>query len=148
MIKQSVVNEILGTWILESIFYKDANGERIGLYGDNPNGILMYDKHGYMHAQIAYKNRKKLSSTALKSSGSTSEKIEAFDTYMAYYGRYFETEPGTVIHKIEACLLPDWEGLELIRYCTITDDKLYIRTPEMQVSDIKTVIEVIWKRMV
>ncbi len=147
MDKKSVKEEIVGTWKLQSIFYKDAEGKKIDLYGENPNGILMYDKLGYMNAQIGQKNREKMSSAAL-SGGSDSEKVKAFDSFMAYYGKYYEKEPGEIIHVVDACLIPNWEDQDEIRYCDINGDTLYITTPTTVINSHETVIEVFWKRLI
>ncbi len=147
MNKKSVKEEIVGTWKLQSIFYKDAEGKKIDLYGKNPNGILMYDKLGYMNAQIGQKSREKMSSAAL-TGGSDSEKVKAFDSFMAYYGKYYEKEPGEIIHEVEACLIPNWEKEDEIRYCEINGETLYITTPTTVINNHETVIEVFWKRLI
>jgi len=144
--EKSVKEEIVGTWKLLSIFYRDMEGKKIDLYGEKPNGILMYDRHGYMNAQIGKAGREKMSTAAL-SGGSNNEKLLAFDTFMAYYGKYYEKEPGTIIHEVEACLIPNWEEMEEIRYCKIAGNKLYISTPETVVNKCNTVIEVVWERV-
>lgn len=145
MYDKSVKDEIVGTWKLLSIFYRDREGNKVNLYGENPNGILMYDKHGYMNAQIGNSMREKMSSAAL-SGGDDAEKLKAFNTFMAYYGKYYEREPGMIIHEVEACLIPNWEGQEEIRFCKIAGDLLYITTPETTIDSIDTVIEVVWKK--
>jgi hypothetical protein len=143
----SVKEHVVGTWKLLSIFYWDKAGNKVNLYGDKPKGILMYDKHGYMNAQLGYSEREKMSTAAI-GGGTKEEKLKAFDTFMAYYGKYYEREPGVVVHEIIAGSIPNWEGQDQIRFCKIVDGFLHISTPEMIVNGITTIIEVVWKKEV
>lgn len=138
--------KIVGTWKLKSIFFRNENDQPINLYGENPNGILMYDNYGYMNAQIGFSNREHMSSDKL-TGGTDKEKLKAFDTFMAYYGKYYEKEPGVIIHQVEGCLIPNWVGEDEIRYCKIDKNLLYISTPETLINNFKTKIEVIWERV-
>ena len=139
------MSELIGTWILESIYYKDANNEKVNLYGDDPNGILMYDAHGYMNAQIGYKNREHLGRDELNSN-SSNKKQQAFDTFTAYYGTYKIIDNKTVVHTVIGCTIPDWEKGDEIRFFSISGNKMKINTPETKINGFNTVIEVEWLR--
>ena len=145
MIKKSVIPQIIGTWKLECIYYKTPKNVKVDLYGTNPNGILMYDKFGYMNAQIGFSERSHLKEMNPEDDDL---KIASHDTFMAYYGKYYEKEYGVIIHEVEGCLKPSWEGMNETRYVTINDDILYITTPETIIDGVNTIIEVFWKRVV
>ena len=142
---KSAIPEIIGTWLLESIYYINRQGKRIDLYGEHPRGILMYDKHGYMNAQLGQSDRTHLQQLSEESTGL---KEQSFDTFMAYYGKFYEKEPGVIIHDVIGCMKPSWEGLQEIRIIDIQEDRLYITTPTMQLDGSETKIEVYWKRVI
>lgn len=138
-----ITEKIIGTWILQSIFYKDSKGEKVNLYGENPNGILMYDKFGFMNAQIGNSNR-----TLLKESDVESQetKVKSYDTYIGYYGTFFKKDKNTIIHKVIGCQKPDWEGEEEVRIVSTQGNVLYITTPPTTINGHETKIEVYWER--
>jgi hypothetical protein len=145
MENKAIKDKIIGTWRLIAIYYKDDNDNKTNLYGEDPIGILMYDEFGNMNAQLGYRHRELMSSAAL-SGGTKKEKSRLFDQYMAYYGKYYEKEPGVVIHSVEGCMIPNWEGGDQIRYAKVDGDLLYISAPRMTVGERETVLEVVWER--
>ncbi len=139
-------HSIIGTWRLKSIYYKNGDGDKTNLYGENPLGILMYDISGYVNAQLGSNNRlgmKSNNGNAL----TTKDKEGAFDSFMAYYGKYYEKEPGVMIHQIEGCINPNWLNKDEIRYFRLKGDILEISTPKIYINGIEAVIEVLWKRV-
>jgi hypothetical protein len=60
--------------------------------------------------------------------GTPEEKIAAFDNFIAYCGTY-EVQDSTVVHHVEASLLPNVVGTDLVRTFTISDDELRVTTP-------------------
>lgn len=142
--ENTIISRITGTWELISIFYKDNNNNKIDLYGANPRGILIYDKNGYMSAHLGASDRSWFKD---KDPEDNSYKIASHDSFMAYYGKYYEKEPGTIIHKVEGSLKPWWEGMELIRYAVLEENTLYIYTPETEIDGMKTKIEVFWTKL-
>lgn len=140
----STIDRIIGTWKLKEIFYKNQKDNKINYFGPNPKGILMYDSFGYMNAQLGYLGR-----NHLKNQDPEDDKIKiaAYDSYMSYYGKYYETEPGTIIHKIEGCSNPSWEGTEETRYVIVDEEILYITTPQLKIDETITKLEVYWERV-
>jgi hypothetical protein len=49
---EHLTQKIIGTWKLVSWTYVDAEGNSFDFFGADSDGILMYDKHGYMNAQL------------------------------------------------------------------------------------------------
>ncbi len=138
--------KIIGTWKLVSWKYKNEKGEKHHFFGKQPKGILMYDVHGYMNAQLMRKGRKSFASRAL-TSGSMNEKSDAFLSYFAYYGRYEETGPGQIVHIVEGSLMPNWVKDKQIRYVKIEKDILSITTPPILSGDANIIHRIKWKRM-
>jgi hypothetical protein len=141
----ALLNEIMGSWILKSMTFNDNDGKEVDLYGKSPMGILTYDKSGYMNAQMGYCNRQNFQHQSL-GEGSTEEITNAYKTYMAYYGKYYEKEPGMIIHKVEGCLFPNWQGKEEIRYARIEDGLLIITTLPMLVGSGEVILKAVWRR--
>ncbi|NBC81770.1 MAG: hypothetical protein GVY19_00155 [Bacteroidetes bacterium] len=145
MEQRSLIGEIMGTWLLQSLCQVTHNGERTDIYGTDPAGILMYSSAGYMNAQLGFGKRRIMSSGNIMG-GTREEKAEAFDSYMAYFGKYYEREPGTIIHVVEGCTIPNWIGQKEIRYAHINNNLLTITTPETESQGNITHLEVIWER--
>lgn len=138
--------KIIGTWKLVSWIYKGRQGEDIHYFGEHATGILMYDIAGYMNAQLMKADRTPFSSTALD--GSTQqEAFSAFNSYIAYYGKYHEERPGEITHMVEGSLFPNWMGNKQVRYGRIEDDHLILHTPPMRVAGNDIVFYITWKRV-
>lgn len=143
--KSSLLSQIEGTWLLVSMTYEDKDSNIIDLYGRNPFGILMYDKWGYMNAQMGYNTRKLFASDSL-AEGSPEEIKSAYTSFMAYFGKYHEASPGVIIHKVIGCMFPNWQEKEEIRYAAIQDGLLIISTPPILFKDSDIVIKAVWRR--
>lgn len=141
----SIIESLKGSWMLVSMSYENKNGETVHLYGENPIGILTYDNNGYMNAQMGFRHRSNFTTDSL-GDGSSEEIISAYKSYMAYFGRYYEKEPGVIVHQVEGCLFPNWQNHNEIRYATIKNDLLIISTPEIIFDNYSIIIKAVWKR--
>jgi hypothetical protein len=145
MNRESMLDKIVGTWKLVSIYFLFDDGTHKDMYGDSPIGILMYDNSGYMNAQLGSNHRQ----DTFKDPNAMVDpllKSRIFDSYMAYYGTYYEEVPGKVIHVVEGCTNPTWIGEKEIRFVDVKGDTLKIWTPKTVYDGKKAVIEVIWQR--
>jgi hypothetical protein len=116
--------QFIGTWKLVSTDYRDMNGSQRYPYGENPVGMLIYDADGHMAVQIMRRDR-----PAIAAIEETSlEQIQlAFGGYTACFGTYDVNEQeGSVIHHLEACLLP-WYGGDQKTYFEFTGNRLTLR---------------------
>jgi hypothetical protein len=138
--------KIVGTWSLISMTYKDKDEKTMYFFGENPKGYLTYDPNGIINVQFMMNNRKNFGSEVY-GSGTPSEIQEAFGSYQAYFGRYYEMEAGVITHEIEGCIFPNWSGKKEIRYARVEGDKLYLTTPPTQVGDQVITVVALWKRM-
>jgi hypothetical protein len=143
---KSIKEEIVGTWKLVSWTYQNEKGEVIDYFGKNPVGILMYDKYGYMNAQLMTSNRTKFASEAID--GGTNEEMgQAFKTYLAYFGHYVEAEPGAVVHTVLGSLFPNWLEQQHVRYGQIDGDKLVLSTPPISADGREIVFYITWRKI-
>jgi Lipocalin-like domain len=126
-------DKFVGVWRLLSIEYRTDDGAVVeSPYGAEPEGTIMYDSLGNMAAQIGRKDRPRFSSSD-RMAGSVEEKKTAFETYIAYFGRYHVDErERTVTHEVQQALFPNWTGSKQVRYYTFADRKLTLRTPPFQ----------------
>jgi hypothetical protein len=141
-----VKDKIIGTWSIVSIISRGKDGKAIQLFGENPKGVLTYDINGIVSLQFMMNERKNFSSNIYEAA--TPEEIQAaFKSYQAYYGQYYEKEPGVIVHVIEGCIFPNWSGKSEICHASIEGDKLYLTTLPMQLADRLISIKAVWQRV-
>jgi hypothetical protein len=143
--KESIKQKIVGTWKLVSWKYTSENGEETDFFGERPFGILMYDNRGYMNAQLSKLGRANFHSESL-TGGSLEEMRDAYLSYAAYYGKYYENSPGEIIHVVEGSLFPNWVGHQEIRYGKIKGEYLILSTPPIKAQGKEIIFNVTWER--
>jgi hypothetical protein len=144
--KDFIKEKIVGTWSLVSWVYTDEAGKTIHYFGEHATGILMYDKNGYMNAQLMKADRPSFASDAI-SGGTSIETQNAFNTYLAYFGKYYENTPGEIVHIVEGSLFPNWLGNKEVRYGRIEQDLLILSTPPIDAQDRKITFYITWRRI-
>jgi hypothetical protein len=140
-----IKEQIIGTWKLISWTYKNEKGEEVHYFGKNSTGILMYDEHGYMNAQLMKENRAAFASDSING-GSPEETYGAFHSYLAYFGKYYEEKPGEMTHIVEGSLFPNWVGNKEIRYGKIEGNRLVLSTPPIQAGESEIIFYITWER--
>jgi hypothetical protein len=140
-----IAKQIIGTWKLVSWTFKNEKGEEIHYFGKNSTGILMYDANGFMNAQLMKEERPRFASDSING-GSPDETFGAFHSYLAYFGRYYEKNPGEVTHIVEGSLFPNWLGNEEIRYGRIEGERLILSTPPIRAGEAEIVFNIVWQR--
>lgn len=143
---KKVGKKILGAWELVSWVYQNEHGENINYFGNEPKGILLYDKSGYMSVQIATENRPEFESEGINA-GKKKEMAAAFSTYLSYFGKYVESEPGVYEHTVEGTLFPNWLGKKEIRYARLKGDTLVLSTPPTPTKSGDIVFNITWKKI-
>ncbi len=138
--------KFLGTWKLVSAEYRRANGEVIEIYGENPAGLLMYDTDGNMAIQIMNRGRPKFA--VADRLGGTPEQIQAaFRGYLAYFGTYtVGEEKHTVTHHLEGALLPNWVGVDQVRFFELDGNRLTLRTPPLMIGGAEATGYLVWEK--
>lgn len=144
--KEFVKDKIIGTWKLVSWTYRDADDQIINFFSDQPSGILMYDKSGYMNAQLMQSGRTNFQGGSLLN-GTLQETDSAYRSYAAYFGKYYEDAPGELTHVVEGSLYPNWVGQKEIRYARIESGHLILSAPPVTINGHETVFYVKWKRV-
>jgi hypothetical protein len=144
--KQSIGENIVGTWKLVSWVYENDRHETVHYFGENATGILMYNQEGYMNAQLMKSGRKPFTTDSI-SGGTPGETFDAFNSYLAYFGKYYEEKPGEIVHIVEGSLFPNWVGKKEVRYGSIENDRLILSTPPIQAGEKKIIFYITWQRI-
>jgi hypothetical protein len=139
--------ELVGTWTLESFTAANPAGGKRFPHGADPVGQLIYTAEGSMSAVLTRRSRPKFASADL--AGGTQEELRwAFEGLEAYAGRYeVDADRGTVIHHLEVCRYPNWEGSSQLRYFRLTGDCLLLTTLPMNAGGREWVYTLCWRRM-
>lgn len=138
---------VIGTWKLLSWVSEDAeSGTITNVFGERPNGYLIYTAGGRMTVNISADGRKPLSGDRF--STPTEERALAFSTNIAYSGTYDITPEG-VMHHVEVATFQNWVGTDQFRYAVIEGDTMNVKTPPIKgPPDGKTkVMTLVFKRL-
>jgi len=135
-------DKLIGTWKLVSASSTTKTGERSETpYGPNPVGFLTYTADGRVTALISYGGRKSLSVGAHQE-----EQAEAFETFLAYGGRY-ALSGDKVTHYIEISSIQNYVNKELVRSIRFQGDQITLVTPPTPVNGKVQTVELIWERL-
>ena len=137
--------ELLGTWQLESwtIGYSDRDDFSYP-YGEDPQGLLLYSKDGWMSASIARKERAGFAEDVNFRKIPDSDKGEAFSSYFHYAGRY-RVHEGDVIHYVTQSLNPNFPGSEQLRHAEL-DGQTLVLSGKDKVGDVTRFHSLVWHR--
>jgi Lipocalin-like domain len=135
-------DKLVGTWKLVSASSKTSKGERNETpYGVGPVGLLTYTADGRITSLISYGGRKSLSVGA-----TAEEQAEAFNTFLAYTGRYTLSD-NKVTHHIEISLIENYVGKDLVRSVKFQGDQMVLTTPPTLVNGKIQTIDMTWQRL-
>ncbi len=144
----SWVNKALlaGVWKLVSCHTLDANGKITYPFGRDAQGRLYYESNGRMAVQLMNPDRPRFSSGDPLLT-SEAEVREAFGGYTAYYGTY-SVNPAeqTIVHHIEAALLPDWAGSDQKRHVEYDGKYLTLSGP-LTLGGVSGTVSLVWERL-
>jgi hypothetical protein len=139
-------DKLVGTWKLVSASSITSTGERIEApYGPGPVGFLTYGGDSRMTSLISYGGRKPLSFSGGTRSPQE-EQAEAFNTFLAYAGRYTLNDD-KVIHHVEISSIQNYVNKDLVRSIKFEGDRITLITPPMTVNGKIQTIELIWQRL-
>ena len=135
-------NRLVGTWKLVSASSTTSKGERNDApYGVDPAGFLTYTAEGRMTSVISYGGRKPLSVGPTQE-----EKAQAFDSFLAYSGRY-TLSADKLIHHVEVSSIQNYVNKDLLRSFKFQNDQIVLVTPPTLVNGKIQTIELIWQRI-
>ncbi len=133
-----VTGQLIGSWRLISVETVRPNGEVIyPIYGKHPEGLLVYDRAGWMSVQIVSDPQPTVPVTDSRQgfiAAPPAEKLAAADAFYAYYGTWTVDPTGaTVTHHIHQSLMPGERGEDVVRQLSIEGNRLTLlaKTHEM-----------------
>lgn len=137
---------LVGSWRLISSEGHGADGRIVYDQGQHPTGRVMFDSSGRMSIHLTDPNRRKFESGDFLRP-TQDELIEAFRGYFGYFGSYtLDEEAGTVTFHVEGAAYPNYVGTDQVRYYTIKDDRLILRTPPERAGGTDVTYYVTWER--
>ncbi len=138
---------VIGAWRLLSWVAEDAESGKIThVFGERPNGYLIYTAGGRMSVNLSADGRKPLSGDRF--STPADERAQAFSTAIAYSGTYDITAEG-IMHHVEVATFQNWVGTEQFRYVVVEGETMNVKTPPIKgPPDGKTkVMTLVFKRL-
>jgi hypothetical protein len=119
--KQSLKEQLVGTWTLLSWEQKKSDGTKVERYGTRPKGIAFFDERGRYIITVMRSDRAKYASNALWQ-GTPEENKETADGTITYFGTYSTSEAdSSIVVHVEGSSFPNWNG---------TDQSALSRLPE------------------
>jgi len=135
MSQSDLSDMFVGTWLLQKIEQKSESGDWLvsELLGPDPLGIITYDEHGNMAAQLARRDR-----SSPDPEGAPSELVNG---YVGYFGTYdVDSTAGAVTHHRLAHVNAELGRLSVVRYFKFEGDTVTLTVaPDRN-------IRLLWKR--
>jgi hypothetical protein len=140
--KQSLKEQLVGSWTLLSWEQKKGDGTKLERYGASPKGIAFFDDGDRYIITVMRSDRTKYTSNALWQ-GTPDENKETADGTITYFGTYSisEADSSIAIH-IEGSSFPNWNGTNQKRFVAIAGEQLTLTVRPAG----EDVVDVIWKR--
>ena len=121
--------QFYGTWTIVASEIQSTGGEVVRPFGDNPKGVIIYDSGGNMSIQLYSMSRPQFSAGD-QTKGTDDENRAAVAGSICYFGKYsVDEQEGTVSHKVDASVFPNWNGAEKKRFYKFEGDTLTLSTP-------------------
>jgi hypothetical protein len=140
--KQTLKEQLVGTWTLLSWEQKKGDGTKVERYGTSPKGIAFFDAGGRYIITVMRSDRAKYASNALWQ-GTPDENKETADGTITYFGTYSisDADSSIAIH-VDGSSFPNWNSTDQKRFVVIAGEKLTlaVRPPTGDVVDVN------WKR--
>jgi Lipocalin-like domain len=125
----ALAEKLIGAWQLVSIETIRPSGEVIyPYYGKHPEGLLIYDRSGWMSVQIVSDPKPDIpnsNSRAAILAATPEQKAAALEGYYAYCGTWtVDPSDPTVTHHLKQSLYPGERGEDFVRQLSFNGDRL------------------------
>lgn len=120
--------EIVGTWAVVAQ-YMEQNGQKVEVFGKNPNGIITFDMNGYFVGVIQSDHLPKVASNN-RMVATDSENRDILKGSLAYFGKYtVSRKKGEIDLHFNGSTFPNWIGMDQTRKYTILGTRLDLTIP-------------------
>ena len=125
----SGMEKLIGAWQLVSIETVGPHGEVTHpYYGEHPEGLLIYDRSGWMSVQIVSDPKPhapNIDSRSAILAATPDQKASILEGYYAYFGKWtVDLAASTVTHHLKEALYPGERGEDFVRQFSIERDRL------------------------
>ena len=139
-------DQFLGVWKLISYQRKSKDGQLAHPFTEKPVGRMTYDKAGRMSGQLMRPGRKSTMQSGISfvnGAAPDAEIREAANGFIAYFGTFdIDEANSTVIHHVEACLVPSWVGQDLKRKYRFEQSRLLLSAETAGM-----IVNLVWQRL-
>jgi hypothetical protein len=141
--------QLYGIWELTECYgeFENGDGTRLYPYGEDAIGRLTYHAEGYMSAFLSSIHRSAL--TTDLADVPDSEAKRALTSFDAYGGTFtLDLERSVVTHHVTMARIPNWVGTDQVRYFTLENEVLKIRSAPITYAGKSLIVYANWKRLV
>jgi hypothetical protein len=145
--QESSAGSLVGSWRLETWVSLLDDGTEALPMGASPEGLLAYAPDGTMVTAFGRSGRRRFATDDL-TGGTAEERSEAFQSFIAYGGRY-AIDGSTVAHTVEVSLFPNWVGTVQRRHWELAEDgqRLILVSPPITVGGVTRTQRLTWRRV-
>ena len=136
---------LVGAWRLASWENQAADGQVTHPVGADALGYVLYTADGRFSVTISRKGRAGFAAGDLLS-GTSEEKAQAVEGFVAYAGRY-SFHGDRVIHHVELSLFPNWVGSDQERWVELAGDRLTLSASPLLLAGKQQVPRLVWERV-
>lgn len=140
--QKNTKDALIGHWTLVSL-KANQDGRTLEAYGPNPIGILLFDAQGRFSTQVMRSDLPKFAANN-RLQGTPEENKAIVSGFIAYFGTYTVSEPGTINLHIEWCSYPNFNGADHKRTFVINGDEMEYTNPTTTFG--AAFATLIWKR--
>ena len=136
---------LVGAWRLVSWENHAADGQVTHPMGTDAIGSLLYTADGRFSVTISRVGRAEFAAGDLLG-GTTEEKAQAVEGFVAYAGRY-SFHGDRVVHHVELSLFPNWVGSDQQRWVELNGDRLILSARPLLLAGQLQVPRLVWERV-
>lgn len=140
------LSSLTGVWSLVKSEFRTSSGDALYPLGEDAVGQAIFTGDGFMSGQLMRGNRTGFAGDS-QLLGTPAEMQEAFQGYIAYFGRCeLDVEKHTITTRVEGSLFPNWVGGDQLRYYELQADQLVLTTPPIAFGDDEITGVLTWSR--
>ena len=140
-------SSIIGAWTLVSFKFRKADGKVIYPYGEEARGSIIYTQSGRYSAQLMRRDRPRFA-IGDQMLGTPAEIEANYKGSISYFGTYeVDVENGFIIHRVESSIFPNMEGTDQKRFFELSENRLQLTTPPINLDGEKAVGVLLWERV-
>ena len=138
------MQQLVGQWRLVSFTEQHSGGPWSDALGADAKGCISYWPTGHMQVLIGALDRPRFRGEW--DSIPATDKARCLDRMVAYSG-HFTVAEDRVLHHVDVCWIPNWEGRDLVRLASFpTANRLLLRTEAATDGRPRPMQEVLWER--